>query len=134
MVQKISRFLAIAIIQLGLLSGFVFASTQPVYAALLEGSKEQACAGTQLTPAGNCEGGTVKIEGVIRVALNLLSLAAGIAAVIMLIIAGIRYATSGGDSGGVSGAKNTIIYAIIGIAIVAMSQLIVRFVIARING
>jgi hypothetical protein len=43
----------------------------------------------------------------------------------------LRYITSGGDSTKVSGAKNTLIYAIIGLIIVALAQLIVHFVLGQ---
>jgi hypothetical protein len=50
----------------------------------------------------------------------------------MIIIGGFRYITAGGDSNNVSAAKNTIIYAIIGLVIVAFAQIIVQFVLNKI--
>ncbi len=61
-------------------------------------------------------------------AVNILSLIVGIIAVIMIVYGGLRYITSGGDSGNVGNAKNTLLYAIIGLVIVALAQLIVHFV------
>jgi len=61
--------------------------------------------------------------------VNLLSLVIGAVAVIMIIYGGFRYITSGGESNGVSSAKNTLIYAIIGLVIVVLAQIIVHFVI-----
>jgi hypothetical protein len=55
-------------------------------------------------------------------------------AVVMIIIGGLKYITSGGDSGNVTGAKNTILYAIIGLVIVALAQFIVRFVLSKTTG
>ena len=49
--------------------------------------------------------------------------------VIMLIIGGIRYVVSGGDSKKVTDAKNTVLYAIIGLVICFFSYAIVNFVI-----
>ena len=46
----------------------------------------------------------------------------------MIIVGGIKYITSGGDSGNISGAKNTIIYAVIGLIIVALAQMLVHYV------
>jgi len=60
--------------------------------------------------------------------VNWLSIIVGIVAVIMVIYGGFRYITSGGDSNNVSSAKNTLIYAIIGLVIVALAQVIVHFV------
>jgi len=65
--------------------------------------------------------------------INLLSVLVGVAAVIMIIIGGFRYITSAGDSTKVTSAKNTIIYAIIGLIIVALAQLIVHFVLNKVK-
>ena len=48
----------------------------------------------------------------------------GVVAIIMIIVGGFRYITSGGDSSKVGSAKNTIIYAIIGLILVALAQII----------
>jgi hypothetical protein len=63
--------------------------------------------------------------------INILSIVVGVAAVFMIIIAGIRFVTSGGDSNGISSARNTIIYAIVGLLVVALAQIIVQFVLGR---
>ena len=52
----------------------------------------------------------------------------GIIAVFMLIFGGIRYITSGGDQKKVTDAKNTILYAIIGLIIALLAYAIVNFV------
>lgn len=80
-------------------------------------------------PNGDCSSGGGSINGIIEVVLNVLSIIAGVIAVIMIIIAGLKFITSQGDPGSVSSARNTAIYAIIGIVIVLISQVIVRFVI-----
>ena len=129
--QFISR-ITLGIAAISFLFGLGFAT--PVQAqGLFDGSVGEACKGASLNESGGCADGSSKLQGIIRVALNLLSAVAGIGAVVMLIIAGIRYATSGGDSSGVSGAKNTIIYAVVGIVIVALAQAIVQFVINRLG-
>lgn len=61
--------------------------------------------------------------------VNIFSIIVGAVAVIMIIYGGFRYITSGGDSNKVGSAKNTLIYAIIGLIIVALAQIIVHFVI-----
>ena len=58
----------------------------------------------------------------------------GIIAVVMIIVGGIKYITSGGDSGNVTAAKNTILYAVIGLVVVALAQIIVKFVLGRFVG
>jgi hypothetical protein len=98
------------------------------------------CAGANLNVNTNCstpidnQSPEQRINDIIADIINIFSLIVGITAVIMIIIGGFRYITSGGDSNNVTGAKNTILYAIIGLVIVAMAQFIVRFVLARVTG
>ncbi len=53
----------------------------------------------------------------------------GAISVLMLIYGGIRYTISGGESANVTAAKNTILYAIVGIIVSIMAYAIVNFVI-----
>ena len=53
--------------------------------------------------------------------LGVVYMIAAIIAVIVMIVAGITYATSGGDSGKVTKAKNTMLYAVIGFVIVLVA-------------
>lgn len=55
----------------------------------------------------------------------------GALSVIMVIIGGLRYVLSGGDSNAVSGAKNTVLYALVGLAVAIFSQAIVTFVLSK---
>jgi cytochrome bd-type quinol oxidase subunit 2 len=74
---------------------------------------------------------TNDLNDIIAKVINLLSIIVGIIAVIMIIIAGFRYITSAGSAEKVSAAKNTLMYAIIGLVIVALAQVIVRFVLNK---
>lgn len=65
--------------------------------------------------------------------VQLVLLIVGAIAVLMLIVGGIRYIVSGGDSSAVEGAKNTILYAIIGIIIVFLSYAAVEFLISNLQ-
>jgi hypothetical protein len=73
-----------------------------------------------------------RLNDILKLIINIFSLVVGVVAVIMIIIGGLKYITSGGDSGNVTGAKNTILYAIIGLVVVALSQFIVRFILSRV--
>jgi|SRR5579884_3017243 len=68
------------------------------------------------------------VTNVANTVVNILSIVVGIAAIIVIIISGLRFITSSGDSGKVSSAKNSLIYAIIGLVIAALTQLLVHFV------
>ena len=60
-------------------------------------------------------------------------LVVGSISVIMILVGGFRYVTSGGKQESVTGAKNTILYALVGLVIVALSQIVVRFVLDKAN-
>lgn len=55
----------------------------------------------------------------------------GAISVVMVVIGGMRYVFSGGDSSGVQSAKNTILYALIGLAVTLFAQVIVSFVLSK---
>ena len=61
---------------------------------------------------------------------NVMLFLIGAISVIMLIIGGIRYVVSGGDSAAVQNAKNTILYAIVGVIIAILAYAIINFVIS----
>jgi glucose uptake protein GlcU len=110
----------------------VVSTSVPVFAQSFEPSnpKELVCSGI-----GTCntnETQTRSVSGVLRTVINLLSIILGIIAVIMVIIGGIRYATSQGDGNSIASAKNTVIYALIGLIIAAVAQFLVRFVLSNI--
>ncbi len=71
------------------------------------------------------------LAGIARNIVNIFSYIVGAISVIMIIYGGFRYITSGGSSEGVGAAKSTLIYAIIGLIIVALAQIIVQFVLGQ---
>ena len=72
-------------------------------------------------------------NGVFTNITNTLLLAVGIISVIMLVFGGIRYIISGGDQKKITDAKNTILYAIIGLVIAILAYAIVTFVIGTLG-
>lgn len=75
--------------------------------------------------------GTSNAQSLITNIINIFSLVVGVVAVVMIIFAGFKYITSGGNDSSVGSAKNTILYAVIGLVIVALAQVIVRFVLNK---
>jgi hypothetical protein len=99
-------------------------------------SKEAVCKGVGLI-GGNTDCGTAvenegAVGGILETAINLFSMVVGVISVIMIIVGGLKYIISMGDGGNVKSAKDTILYAIIGLVIVVMAQIIVRFVLTSI--
>src|ERR1035437_7554101 len=76
---------------------------------------------------------SVSLGGVPKTVVNTLLEIAGALAVIFLIVGGLKYATSAGDSKRVESAKNTILYAIVGLVITILAYAIVNFVITKLN-
>ncbi len=99
-------------------------------------SKDNVCTGIgNISGGSGCNNppGQKTIDGVIQVAVNILSAVVGVASVIMIIISGFKYITAGGDSNSIASAKNTIIYALVGLTIAALAQVIARFVLHRVT-
>ncbi len=72
--------------------------------------------------------------GIVTTITNLLLFVAGALAVIMIIWGGIRYATSGGNASSVTAAKNTILYAIVGLIVAFLAFAAVNFILGTFAG
>lgn len=107
--------------------------------------KDSLCSGastlqvsTSPSPSTTCSSstgeGVSKFNTLLTDIINVFSVIVGIVAVIMIIYAGFRYITSGGADAKIKDAKNTVLYAIIGLVIVALAQLIVKFVLNKATG
>ena len=68
--------------------------------------------------------------GIFSTITNVMLFIVGGVSVLMIIIGGLRYVLSGGDSGNVSAAKNTILYAIVGIIVSLLAYAVVSFVVS----
>lgn len=64
--------------------------------------------------------------------LNTITFIIGAVAVVMIVIGGFRYVISQGDAKAVSDAKNTILYAVVGVIIAVAANAIVNFVLSAI--
>lgn len=141
--QTLLRFTKKSTLTLALAFGLIMPlATNTVSAAdLFNGAKGEACAGVQLRndpPAGDdlkkcTSDDETTLTNTLTTILNLLTMVVGIMTVIMLIISGIRFITAHGDANSISSARNTLIYAIVGLVIVAFAQVIVKLVLARIG-
>src|SRR3989344_1071149 len=74
---------------------------------------------------------TDDLNNLITNIINIVSILVGIIAVLMIILGGFRYVTSGGDATKVQSAKNTLLYAVIGLVIALLAQIIARFVLQK---
>jgi hypothetical protein len=74
---------------------------------------------------------TTSAQTLIGNIVNTMLFLVGVLSVIMIIYGGIQYVISVGDSGKVAKAKNTIIYAVVGLIVAILSYAIVNFVISQ---
>lgn len=124
MLQKIFAAVSLAVL---LFVGGVTFSAQPAFAAT---TKQEVC--EAIGSGSNCtdnNGGN--LSKIITTIVNILSLLVGVTAVIMIVWSGFKYITSGGDSGKVTSAKNALVYALVGLVIVALAQFMVRVVLKQ---
>lgn len=82
--------------------------------------------------AAECRTGESGLLSALKTVVNVLKFVIGGAAVLMLIIGGIMYVFSGGDPQNTARAKDTILYAIVGLVIALLAQAIVSFVLDKI--
>lgn len=76
-----------------------------------------------------CKATKDSINPVVQSVIGLLLWAIGLISVIMIIIGGIRYTMSNGDPGMVKAAKDTVMYAVIGLVVALVAFAIVKFVV-----
>ena len=110
------------------LAGLVAVTTltpQPVSAVDVD-----PCKNTVNTGSALCNDKT-DANGVIKIIINTLLFLVGGVAVVVIIIAGLRYTTSGGNANGVSAAKNMLLYAVIGLVVAIFAFAIVNWVVFR---
>lgn len=108
--------------------GIMVAPAVPAFAASCSSAAD--CAQIGADKAGG-SGSSASIGDIIKTIVNVLLFILGAVAVIMIVIGGIRYTISQGDSNAITSAKNTILYAVIGLVVALLAYAIVNFVIAQ---
>lgn len=86
---------------------------------------------TGSTNSGCGSSGTSGINSLVSVVVSVLSYIVGGVAIIMIIVGGFRFIISGGDSNSTASARNTIVYALIGLAVAVLAQILVHFVLGK---
>jgi len=143
MIKALLKIVAGSLLIVGVVLGLSFMSLQDAGA---QNPKAAACQGTGGTwkpdpnaPSSDPNKGECvtpdkrTVTGTIKQVGNVLIFIVGAVSVLMVIIGGMRYALAQGDSNAVSSAKNTVLYAIIGIVLSLASYGLVNFVISNIT-
>lgn len=121
--------LKVVVMSLALMFGLAGAAVLPAGAALCTGTPKD-CLNKGVNKIDNGTDAD-KLTSLVKNVVNILLFIVGIAAVVMIIIGGLRYVTSNGDTSQVTGAKNTILYSIVGLVVAAMAYAIVNFVVDK---
>jgi len=125
--KSLQALLAVPVFVLGL------AFVAPSVGALGINEGVNSAAGSDQTASGTCifrDGdGNACSTDIFKTITDILLFLIGAISVIMLIIGGVRYTLSGGDSAAVTSAKNTILYAVIGIIVAILAYAIISFVV-----
>lgn len=101
------------------------AELKPFEEVCSEAPESEVCLASNENPVSGSDGVLLRV-------VNILSFVVGVAAVLMVMLGGFKYVTSAGDANSIASAKNTILYAIIGLIVFLLSQGIIAFVIRRI--
>jgi hypothetical protein len=115
----------LALLSIAALVGIMTAAA-PAYVGASPASQIQ-------TGVDNAGGGgeTSNLGARVKTIVNILLYVLGAIAVVMIVIGGIRYTTSNGDSSAITSAKNTILYSVIGLIVAILAYSIVNFVLTQ---
>lgn len=136
MITKIKKSFLLAAVSLmsvfgtaGLsLAAPVLVSANNITTSVCSGVTDAAGPDGTCPTSGNTSDPSTNLKSIATTIIKYFSYIVGVIAIIFILYGGFKYITSGGDSSKVTTAKNAIIYAIIGLIIVALAQFIVNFV------
>ncbi len=93
---------------------------------------KDACSGPAGSQSQLCKDKTnSSLNGLVKVVVDFLMWLAVIISVIVIILSGIKYATSGGEAQKISSAKNTLLGAVIGVAVAILAHAMVSFILKQ---
>jgi hypothetical protein len=81
------------------------------------------------TPETDKNGKPVTLATRVKDIVNIFLFVIGAIAVVMIVVGGLRYTISHGDSSQIKAAKDTILYAVVGLVVAILAYAIVNFVI-----
>lgn len=128
MTSKLKKLIIPVLILIGLAAPL---AVPAIVSADIQSSLCGAAQDLSVNSTGDCTttGGSVsRFQEILAEIINIFSLVVGVVAVIMIIFGGFKYITSGGNQESIKSAKQTLVYALIGLVIVALAQVIVKFV------
>ncbi|MEO7904846.1 MAG: pilin [Candidatus Saccharimonadales bacterium] len=121
------KVIAIAVAMMGM-GAVALPATDSSAIKVFEGCKGNS---SQAVCEASKKEGDKQVSGIAKKVINTMLYLLGIISVIMIVVGGIRYTTSTGDSSRIKASKDTIMYAIVGLVVALMAYSIVNFVVGR---
>lgn len=128
MIRQNSRLLFLTTLVLFFFITPAFAGAANIYSNICSG----AASGAALCSATSNSDPLTGSNGLLLKAADVIAIIAGVGAVIMIIISGFRFITSGGDPAKAQAARSTLMGAIIGLIVIALAYTIIGFVLSKI--
>jgi len=131
----INKVLSITLISLFAICNIAMLSNLAVVkASSVSNGLNEACAADNSNPYCVGQGQTNDpVANTIKNVTTIVAVVGGIVAVIFIMISGLRYITSSGDPQKTKSARNTLIYALAGLAVIAVAQAIILLVLSRLK-
>lgn len=126
--KKIKHIIAAGLLVLGI--GMILVPSNSYAVNVIADQCKATPTAANPTPA-ICKDQNATPATLISTIVNVLLFIVGIISVVVIIIGGIMYATSSGDAGQVTKAKNTVLYAVVGLVVAILAFAIVKFVISK---
>lgn len=124
-------------VSLAILLGLLAPVAIPGAMYAVDDASSQAACDAIIAAGGRCSPGGTNSKGILGGLVgNIVSIliwSVGVIAIIVLLLGAYRYTTSAGDANKLKGAKDTIIYALIGIAVAVLAQVIVNITVNATN-
>ncbi len=120
--------LVVASIAMMIATLFVFVPQTDAINVFKNPDASQADAANVVTNQGNTK---TDFNTIVQRVVYILLFVIGVASVIMIIVGGIRYTIANGDQAAIKSAKNTVLYAVVGLVIALLAFAIVNFVVSR---
>lgn len=95
------------------------------------GADKEVCKNSTNDPGGKS---LLEADGIVDRVFRLISWLTGMLAVVFIFVGGFKFATSGGNKDSVKSARNMIIYAMVGLAVILLSNLIFNIIIGIVKG
>jgi hypothetical protein len=126
------RLLTTVLIAFALLSPAVLVSGHSAAANVFQACNDPAAQSADVCNDAQNSNGNPIIK-IIKTAIQILSFLIGIAAVIGIVVSGVRIITAGGNSESVASARSALIYSLVGLALAFLAQAIVAFVLDNVK-